>query len=198
MNQRGEITVLGSLLILCLTAIVILAALELERSFKKLEARTKILLCAKETKGELNELLTLMGRTNWGIKNLHRIKIISILFPGAFSATQSAEKVKKGLQKIQNLRMMLHLKKISGLKLKGCPLDTGLVQTPFETDGLILRRNQEGGVRLRSAKWEHHLFLRFYKIQLMVVATEWEVLSPRLDFKFKDSPVRSSFLLRAF
>ena len=198
MNERGEITLLSCLLILGLTGIVFLSTLELQRSFSQLKARTTLLLCTKETKGELNEFLIFMGRTNWGIQNLQRAKWIALIFPGAKLASQSAEKLKKFLQSSQEARLIYHLKILRNLQLKGCPLPLMLLKTPFETNGPILKRNQNGSVKLRSLKWNYHFFVRPYEIHLSVLAREWEKISPQVEYVVEDKPVRFSSLLRAF
>jgi hypothetical protein len=193
MNERGEITFLGVLAILCFSSLVILSALEIERSFRRLKSRTTLLLCTKETKGELKGLIGFMGRANWGIKNLERVKLLSILFPTAGIATKSADEIKRGLQRMQDLRILYHFKTLSALHMKGCPLDPLLIQTPFEIVGNLLKRSPNGTVKMRSDKWEHHFFLRPYKIQLRVEPERWESPFPQIYFQAKDKPERSYF-----
>ncbi len=189
---------MGTLMMLCLSSLVILSALELERSFKKLKNRTTLLLCTKEAKGELDELLTLMGRTNWAIKNVERVKLISMLFPGTQIASKSAEDIKRGIQWIQNIRMVSHLRKIASFKKKGCPLDPYLIQTPFEIRGATLKREQDGSIKLRRSKWTHHFILRPYVIHLNVKLKNWEASSPLLEIYAEDNREKFSSHLRAF
>ena len=70
MNQKGEVTLITTLLMFILLGIVLLSSLELKSSFRKLQRRTELFLCVKETKGEINLFLKFMGRTNWAIKNM--------------------------------------------------------------------------------------------------------------------------------
>jgi hypothetical protein len=163
-----------------------------------MKTRTTLLLCTKETKGELHELLIFMGRTNWGIKNLQRVKLLSLILPGSQFTSQSADKIKKILQRTQEVRLASHFNIIKNLKLKGCPLPLSLLKTPFETIGPILKRDQNGSIKLRSFEWNYYFFLRPYEIHLNVVAKEWENLSPQLVYVVEDKPVRFSSLLRAF
>lgn len=198
MNERGDITLLGTLVLLCLSSLVLLSALELERSFKTLRARSTLLLCTKEAKGELRDLLALMGRTNWGIKNLERAKLLAALFPGMGMASKSAEDVKKGLQLIQDAKMLSYLRTIGSLRVKGCPMDFLFIQTPFETAGPRLKRNQDGTIKIRSKQWGNRFFLRPYEIQLNVKVLTWETFSPHLQLLTEDRPAKLSFPLRAF
>jgi hypothetical protein len=198
MNERGEITFLGTLLMLCLSSLVLLSALELERSFKRLKQRSTLILCTKEAKGELRNLLTTMGQTNWGIKNLERVKLLAMLFPGMGMASKSAEDIKTGLKLFQDVKMLSFLKTIATLRVKGCPMDPRFLQTPFEMTGTRLKRNQDGTIKIRSTEWNHHFVLRPYQIQLKIKLVNWEAPSPRLQFLVEDRPEKLLSLLQAF
>lgn len=194
MNEKGETTLLSCLLILLLTGLVLLCALELRKSFRLLEKRTHLFLCAKETKGELHLFLTFMGRTNWGIKNLNRASIIMLFIPGAQGAAMDAQKLKKYLQWAQNARLVSYLKTLKGIQSKQCPLDPRMFITPFKFGTSILERDSDGGAILREEEWTYGYFLKPYFLALNVKASEWEKYNPKINYEAKEKMVKLSSL----
>jgi hypothetical protein len=98
MNQRGEALLFCILILTLLSGLLTLCGLELHRSYKQLEKRTKFFLCIKESKGELKQFLHGMGRTNWMIKNTSRAQYLFAVIPGLQGASLKARKIKKILQ----------------------------------------------------------------------------------------------------
>jgi hypothetical protein len=82
MNQNGEVTLIVIFMMIGLLGIIILCSLELKESFGNLQNRTKTFLCTKESIGEQQALIKFIGKTNWGIKNINKIKLIMMAFPG--------------------------------------------------------------------------------------------------------------------
>jgi hypothetical protein len=179
MNQRGEITLASCLIIFAFSSLVLLSALELKRSYRLLEKRTKLFLCVKETKGELNQFMKFMGRTNWGIKNVNRAALIMVFIPGLQGAALDAQKIKKALQYAQEVRLVSYLKTLTDLKKRDCPLDPQMFITPFQLGSGLLARDHEGAANLRKAKWTYYFLLRPYVLAIETRSENWEGIQPR-------------------
>jgi hypothetical protein len=182
MNQRGEITIASCLLILAFSSLVILSALELKRSFRQLEKRTKLFLCAKETKGELHVFMKFMGRTNWAIRNTNRASLIMVFIPGLQGAAMDAQKLKKALQYAQEARLVSFLKTLRDLKGRGCPLDPRMFITPFELGSRLLARDNEGAANLRKKTWTYYFLLKPYALAIETRSDDWEAVQPRITY----------------
>lgn len=196
MNQKGETTLLGVLAILGVSLILTLSALELSRSFSLLKKRSELFLCVKETKGELNQFLHFMGKTNWALKNLNRASFIMMLIPGLQGTASNVKKMKKAIILLQNFKLVSYLKTINDLRQKGCPFEPNLAITPFKLSPLSgLERDPEERAILRKEKWRHYFILKPYGITLTVNAQEWEALNPQIIFEGSETLGKlSSFL----
>lgn len=177
MNQKGEITLFSCLLLLGLMAMVLLCGLELRKSFKLLEKRTHLFLCVKETKGEFNEFMKFMGRTNWGIKNINRASLIMVFIPGLQGAAMDAQKLKKFLIYSQNIRLVSYLKNLKDIRGKSCPLDPRMFITPFKP-----KRDAEEALVLREKKWTYYFLQRPYVLSLTIDQRGFEKINPRLTY----------------
>jgi hypothetical protein len=198
MNERGEVTTLSCFLIVSFMAMVTLCALELKRSFRYLEKRTHLYLCVKETKGELEQFLNLMGRSNWGIKNLQRVSLISAIIPGAQAASMEAQKLKKYLQYFQDANLLSYVNKINGLRSKNCALDPRIYLTPYKLGPKLFARDEEGAAVLREPEWTYAFFSKPYFISVKVNATKQESLRPKIEFETSDKLERLSFPSSSF
>lgn len=194
MNQRGEVTLISCFLLLIVTSILILGSLELTRSFRLLEKRSRLLLCVKETKGEMNDFLVFMGRTNWGVKNVNRLGLIMLFIPGLQGGAVKAQKAKKYLQYIQEARVTSYLVTLSKLKKRGCPLDPRMMLTPLMLGDRLLKRDAEGAAILREPTWNYLYLLRPYLIEIKISAGQWERPVPKLSYEASEKRVMSSFL----
>lgn len=194
MNQRGDSTLFCILLLFALSSLVILSSLELKRSYSLLKKRAHILLCVKETKGELHEYLKFMGRTNWAIENINRFSLITIFIPGLQGASLSGDKLKKALMHLQDAHLLLYFKTINELKERGCPIDPRQLLTPFELGIKGHKRDLEGAAKLRKKKWDYYFLELPYAIKLEVTGTNYKRVSPQIKYHFKESEVTSSFL----
>ncbi|WPU64236.1 hypothetical protein [Peredibacter starrii] len=194
MNQRGEITLFSCFLLLSLMALVLACGLELRKSFKLLEQRSHLFLCVKETKGEFNEFMIFMGRTNWGIKNINRASLIMMFIPGLQGAAMDAQKLKKYLVYAQNVRLISYLKTLKDLKGKNCPLDPRMFITPFKT-----KRDSEEALVLREEKWTYYFLRRPYVLSLTTSSQGFESVNPKLKFLMEEKgAMLSSHLLSRF
>jgi len=194
MNQKGETTLLAVLLMMSLMGVIILTSLELKKSYLDLERRTQLFLCVKESKGELKELLVFMGKANWGIKNIDRIKLIIAFFPGLQGYAMNAQKIKKYLQQTQDIRLKIHLAKLKNLRNKKCPIDPKMLFTPFKLQYTSLYRDTNGLVTLRKEEWSHLYLKKNYLIELTIKPWDWENLHPKISFQSKEKKVKVSSL----
>jgi hypothetical protein len=194
MNQRGDSTLFCILLLLALSSLVILCSLELKRSFSLLEKRAHILLCVKETKGEINRYLKFMGRTNWAIENINRARLIMMLIPGLQGAALSGDKLKDALIHLQDASLILYFKTINDLKKRSCPIDPRMLLTPFEIELKGYKRDLEGAAKLRKKEWSYYFLHLPYAVSLEVTASSYKRIKPKIKYQFKESEVTSSLL----
>jgi hypothetical protein len=191
MNQKGEVTLLSTLLILALMSIVLLCALELRKSFKLLEKRTNLFLCVKESKGEFNQYMKFMGRTNWAIKNINRVSLIMMFVPGLQGVAASSQKAKKFLQQAQNLKLISYLKTLSHLEAKSCPLDPRMLITPFKMGS----RDSDGALILKEDQWAYYYFSKPYLLTLKIDASGFESITPKILYQAEEKAAKLSFHL---
>lgn len=195
MNQKGEVTLMSCLLIFCLMSVVLLSALELQKSFKLLKKRTHLFLCVKETKGELHTYMKFMGRTNWGIKNINRASLIMMFIPGAQGAAMEAKKLKKYIQYTQEARTVSYLKTLKDLRSKSCPLDPRMFITPFKLGTRLLDRDGDGAAILREEEWTYGYFSKPYFVSIKVNASSWERVKPKITYTSEEKLAKLSSLL---
>lgn len=167
-------------MLVCLSGVMVLCSLKLHRSFRLLEKRTELFLCMKESEGELQRYMKFMGRTNWGLKNLEKVKLIALFIPGLQGVAADAEKAKKLLIHIQNLGLVSYLKNLSGLKARGCPLDPRMLTTPFHLSGNGYSRSMDETAKLRSRQWSHYYLSYPYAVTVDWDASGYESIRPRL------------------
>lgn len=195
MNQKGEVTVLTTLLIATLTGIVLLCALELRKSYSLLEKRTHLFLCVKETKGELNQYMKFMGRTNWAIKNINKASLIMMFIPGLQGIAADAQKAKKYIQYVQAIRSVSYLKTLSDLRVRKCSTDPRMFLTPFKLGSRMLKRDAHGAAELREEKWTYYYLSKPYLLQIEINASAFESLKPKITYKSEEKAAKLSSLL---
>jgi hypothetical protein len=193
MNQRGEIGVLCAAGLAAMTGLILLLALELHKEYSLIKRRTHLLLCTKEAKGELLQYLEFMGKTNWALENIQYAQLLAAILPGLQGAALSAEKVKKIIQRVQDVRHLQYKSSLFSLLSKKCPVDQKLLQGPLKTVTLVLRRNSQGLVMLRSSSWSHNLSYYPYHIELKVMAQDWKRLRPLISVTSLESKAKSSW-----
>jgi hypothetical protein len=136
----------------------------------------------KETKGELNNYMKFMGRTNWGIKNVNRASLIMMFIPGAQGAAMEAQKLKKYLQYAQEARTVSYLKTLNDLRRKSCFLDPRMFMTPVKLGSRLLQRDADGASILRNDEWTYFYFSKPYFLTIKVNATGWESVKPKINY----------------
>lgn len=195
MNQKGEISLLASFIMLILTGLVLLCALELQNSYRLMEKRTQLFLCLKETKGELHLFMKFMGRTNWAIKNINKASLVMAFVPGLQGAALDAQKAKKVLQYAQGARVVAYLKTLHQLRQKNCALDPRMSITPFKLGAKLLERTNEGAAVLRETQWNYYYFSKPYLLNLTVNASDYEQLNPTINYLSEEKAAPISSLL---
>ena len=196
MNQRGEITLMASLLLFILLGIVLLCSLELKKSYYQLQKRTHLFLCVKEAKGELNQFIKFTGRTNWAIKNLNRAELIMMFIPLGQISTMNTKKLKSLLINSQDIRLISYMNHLKKMKSKGCKLDLRMFITPFELGLSTFKRDKEQAVILRKKKWSYSFYSKPYLLNLQIHSERWETPSPYITYKTEEKTVTPSSVLR--
>jgi hypothetical protein len=189
MNERGDITLFTCLIIFAFVSILLLSALELKRSFHHLQQRTKLFLCIKESKEEIHDFMTFIGRTNWGIKNINKASMIMMFIPGLQGASMNAQKMKKILQNLQTTKITMYLNSIKRLKQKKCQMDPRIYLTPVK----VGQRTAEGALILRSKEWTYGYFSKPYFLTLKIDASNWEDINPKIVFESQEKTVKSFY-----
>ncbi len=195
MNQKGEVTLVSTLIITVLMGMVLLCALELKKSYGLLQKRTHLFLCVKETKGEFHDYMKFMGRTNWAIKNINKASLIMMFIPGLQGVAADAQKAKKYLQYVQEARLVLYLKKLADLRGRKCSTDPRMFLTPFKLGSRLLKRDAHGAAELREEKWTYYYLSKPYLLQIEINASGFESLKPKLTYKSEEKAARLSSLL---
>lgn len=195
MNQRGDVTLLSCLSLFAMMCIVLLCSLELRKSYRLMEKRTKLFLCVKETKGEHHNFMKFMGQTNWGIKNINRASLIMFVIPGLQGAATNARRAKKYLEYSQEVRLVSYLTTLASIKRKGCPVDPRMFKTPFALGSRLLKRDSEGVAILKEEKWTYYYFSKPYFLSLEVNASGYQSVKPIIQYVAEEKMGTLSSLL---
>ena len=195
MNQRGDVTLLSCLCLFAMMCLVLLCSLELRKSYRLMEKRTKLFLCVKETKGEHHNFMKFMGQTNWGIKNINRASLIMFVIPGLQGAATNARRAKKYLEYSQEVRLVAYLTTLASLKRKGCPVDPRMFKTPFALGSRLLKRDGEGVAILKEEKWTYYYFSKPYFLSLEVNASGYQSVKPIIQYVAEEKMGTLSSLL---
>lgn len=186
MNQKGEVTLFAILILVILSGLMTLAGLQLEQSFRILQARTKIFLCVKETNQEMKSYLRFMGRTNWAIKNTNKVRLIMLIIPGLQGASLQADKIKKTLKHLQNLQLIKHLSTMTKLKGQGCPLDPALYMTPFQISASGYKRDFNEAAIIRTPTWTYHFIKLPYYLDVSYDIKGLESIHPKFTYQAEE------------
>jgi len=195
-NQKGEATLFCVLILVALSGLLTLCALELQYSFGLLKKRTHLILCVKETKGELHRYLKHMGRLNWLIKNTTRAQAVAVFFPPLWPHVANAFKLKKLAKTFQAAATPLYFNKVRDLKKRGCPIDPRIYLNPYELGSDYgFKRTLDGAARIRKTKWTYHFLEKPYFLTLNVDAAEAEALYPKVEYRVEEKLETLSSLL---
>ncbi len=195
-NEKGEVTLFCVLLLVVLSGLLTLCALELEHSFRLMKKRTNLILCVKETKGELDRYFVTMGRLNWVLKNIRLAQAAAIFFPPIAPYVLYAEKLRRVTKGLQATALIPYFAKIIELKKRGCPLDPRLAINPFVLGkDFGFQRTSLGAAKLRSKKWTYYFYDKPYALSLTIDATRMESLWPKIIYRAEEKMGTLSSLL---
>jgi hypothetical protein len=194
-NQKGEAILFCVLILVVLSGLLTLCGLELQRNFSSMKKRTNLFLCVKESKGEFNNYMTLMGRTNWALKNISKAQMVAAFIPGLQGAALEADKLKRALKAIQQVSLAAYVAKIIELKKKDCPLDPQMVLTPFLFTGAQYKRGLDDVALLRRSTWTYFYFEKPYLLTLKVDASHFQRISPQIIYQAEEKGATLSSLL---
>jgi hypothetical protein len=189
MNQRGDCTLFGILILLALSSLLTLTSLSLIKSFKRLKQRTNLILCLKEFKGEQNQFIQFISKTNFALKNISRAKLIAAIIPGLQLGSMKAETLKRVIQRSQDLRLISYLNKIADLKRQSCPVPMKFRQSPFDFNLKGLKRNYEGTVIIRNQQWKHYFQQHPYVISMSCQIRKIDEIAPKISCHFWENVV---------
>jgi len=189
MNQRGDCTLFGILIVLALSSLLTLTSLSLIKSFKRLKQRTNLILCLKEFKGEQNQFIEFISKTNFGLKNISRAKLIAAIIPGLQLSSMKAETLKRVIQKGQDLRLISYLNKMAQLKRQSCPIPFNFRQPPFDFNLRGFKRNHEGIVITRKHQWKHFFQQNPYVISMSCQMRKIDDVAPKISCRFWENVV---------
>jgi hypothetical protein len=195
MNQKGEAILFFVLVLVLISGLLTLCGLELQHSFSLLQKRTSLFTCVKETKGEIHRYLKFMGRTNWALKNTSSAQLITVFIPGLQGAALSAEKVKKAIKQLQTGALLNYYVQLQRLKIKGCPLDPRMLQSPFTIKAMKYQRDTSERTILRSSSWTYLYSSGPYLLTLKINAEKYNAMNPQIYFEAREKVARLSFPL---
>ena len=138
--------------------------------------------------------LILMGRTNWAIKNLNRIKLITMIIPGLQGVSGNADKARRLLQSYQNYKLLSYMNTLRVLKGKRCFLDPQLFITPFMLNAVGYQRDNEGAALLRKTKWTYFYLEKPYLLTHEIDLEEFQRLKPKIKSVTKEKAAAPSSL----
>ncbi len=190
MNQKGEVTLFSVLGIVILTGIFLLCSLELRHSFNQLQKRSHLFLCMKESKGELQQYLKFMGRSNWAIANITKASIVMLFIPGLQAAAFNVDKAKKQIFHLQNIRHISYLKTLTEIKTKQCPIDPRMFITPFELEFPFFRRDRSGQTILRNKEWSYVFVSLPFVLNLKNKALDLDAMNPIISYETSEKAER--------
>jgi hypothetical protein len=178
-NQRGEISLMASMVLWISFLLLSLLIYRLELHHRHLKQKLKLDLCAKEVMGISETYWAQMSQLNWGIDNATKVQVVAAVIPGLQGVSMKASKVKQALQRIQEARTVSYLIFLSNLKRKGCPTPLSFYKTPFEYNNFLFKRNKKGVAIMRDRQWNASFSLGKYFLAITYQMPELKTLHPK-------------------
>lgn len=147
--------------------------------FRQMKARGELMLCLKETKGELHQFMIHIEKTNWAIKHIDKAKYL-IFIPGLQAVAANTERAKELIKKYQNLTLARYLFKLSLLH-KRCRQSPQSFMTPYQVGRGGFSRKFNGTTIWRN-KWRTQVIGKFEVAQIQI--KEKKVARMRPDFQY--------------
>lgn len=133
-----------------LVSLGILLLLITKIHLEELRARGELMLCLKETKGELHQFIIKTEKINWAISHIDKAKYL-ILIPGLAAVAANTERAKELIQQYQNLTLAQYLLSVSKLHQR-CRQGPQSLMTPYQISVTGFKRHFNG-TTMRRKKW---------------------------------------------
>lgn len=156
MNERGSTSFFGiGIIMVCALLTLFLIKKRIDMT-KKNEALQKILLCAKESNGQLKEFFDQIETSNKVLKALTVTEYSSTAIPiYGVVASKSAAQAKKVIKGVQIGFLISYLNNLRLLAQKECYLTPLAYRTPFELQLTGFKRNQFDEAKRRGDTWNY-------------------------------------------
>lgn len=171
---------LASLTSLLLSMMLLLLLLT-HHQLGELKARGELMLCLKESKGELHQFITHIEKINLAIVYLDKGKYL-ILIPGLAAVATNTERAKKIIQKYQDLKLGQHLIQMTRLH-KRCPQAPQTFLTPYQIGALGFKRHFNGTTIWRK-KWSTYTRGRKEVASIFIKEKNTMRLKPKITYQF--------------
>jgi hypothetical protein len=166
-NEQGSIELTFILLLMAIFFMIIFVMGHLKlfshyRSDLYLHA-----LCAKKIMTQTPLHIKKIQKINQFIKIINTTKLVFAPTGWGLGTKIAAQKAKKLLILQQNLLHFSYMKQLTSLQRNKCEISLNTYKTPFETTGLILKRDKSDMAKLRSEIWTSKIsskLLGFYLI----------------------------------
>ncbi len=191
MNQKGDTTMFSIFFLMTISGLLILGTLELQRNLELLKRRSKLFLCTKIAKSELDKHLRYLSRTNWALKNISRANLLAIFIPGFQGASLSSSRLKKLIKTYQHLELLRYLNKLREMGIKGCSVDPKMFKTPFEINLSGYKRNIDETIKQREEKWEYQFVHSPFQLNLKIHSPKSVNLKPQINYSVEERPAMS-------
>lgn len=192
MNEKGEAILFAVLTLVALTGTMLLCSLELNRSYRLITRRSGLFLCTREIKGELNNYLRSMGRSNWAIKNIQKAKWVMAFIPGLQGAAANSEKARALLKAHQDANLLLYLLRLRKISARGCSLDPEIFLTPYKLRAKGYARDFQGAAIRRKDKWIYNFTRYPYSLSLEIDGAQTEKVNPEIIFLARENVAKLS------
>ncbi len=197
MSQKGEVTSFLIFMLMIFSSLLIYCALKLELNFIHLKKRTNLLLCSKMSIQEVVRHVSFISKTNWAIKNAHKIKTISLLVPGLQGVALKAENIKTSLKALQEFEYLRHLKNLKKIKVQKCEMNIKTFLTPFKHDFTLYQRDKQQAILLRSSHWEYNFSNNPFSIKFILRLKDISQINPNFSYQTKDNLERFQSIWRS-
>lgn len=150
-NQKGSINILALTILLLSTGSISIWILKRSNTFLKHQYLQRQQVCFKNFLTESRLLITKVERVNNIILNIKRISIISSFLglPGKVIQKIGSKGALKILYLMQETQKNLFLYKLKKIKQQRCHFSLSTFMTPYQLEGLKLKRNLKGQAILR-------------------------------------------------
>lgn len=164
-----------------------------EYHFRQIKERGELMLCLKETKGELHQFILLTEKLNWAIKHIDKAKYL-VFIPGLQAVAANAEKAKNLIQKYQDLSLAHYLIKLTQLQRR-CRLAPNAYKTPYLITVRGFKRHFDGTTFWRMEQWNTKIFGKYEYAQITISSKKGSLKNPEIKYQYSINKVSVLSLL---